>query len=127
MKTNIGYGTSIDVARGSEGPKHDPYSYVEVVVARADGRVARYHGGLIEWCEVNGVRVEHDDAGPTFESAVGIASTDAVDCFYRARSRCRECGCRQLHDESGFPGETFSVCDRCGAIVCTDFNMSAIE
>lgn len=43
---------SIEVARGCEGPKHDPYSYTRITVRRRGYRTATLHIGLGVWSYV---------------------------------------------------------------------------
>jgi hypothetical protein len=42
---------------GSEGPRHDPYGFIEVKVVR-NGRKVIFHQGLGEWLSVDGVMEE---------------------------------------------------------------------
>lgn len=48
----------IQVKRGSEGPAHDPYGYVEVAFHRMNGDVIICHIGLSAWIKLNGKKVE---------------------------------------------------------------------
>ena len=56
----------ITVIHGSEGPRHDPYGYVEVQFTKQHGTVIEAHiGDLSAWIKVNGkklpIRVNSDD------------------------------------------------------------------
>ena len=43
----------IRVRHGTEGPRHDPYSFVEITVTRLNGTVIVGHFGLLNWIKVN--------------------------------------------------------------------------
>jgi len=45
---------SITVKNGDEGPRHDPYSFVEYTVERKGKRKTTIHLGLVVWCKVEG-------------------------------------------------------------------------
>lgn len=53
IKTSSGY---IYFRTGTEGPRHDPYSYTEITVSRKGHRRAMLHMGLGVWSEVGGRR-----------------------------------------------------------------------
>jgi hypothetical protein len=44
----------VTVRRGSEGPRHDPYGYTEVIFTKTNGDVIQMHMGLGVWLKVNG-------------------------------------------------------------------------
>lgn len=83
-------GTSIRITSGTEGPRHDPYSWTELEVTRSDGRCATLRSGLGSWLELDGgTRVEEYDAAggfaelvAAFTAHVGIAPNEAE--HYRA-------------------------------------------
>lgn len=77
MKANAN-GTTVRVKNGSEGPRHDPYAYIEITVYRL-GHIFTFHGGLACWIKVDGVRedfyeetlVEHTFAEARFLELTG--------------------------------------------------------
>jgi hypothetical protein len=121
----------IDIRRGSEGPRHDPYGYIEVTIDGRNGPVT-YHGGLGEWTRAGGNIIEHDPAArDAFEQATGLTPEQAQRTAFRQtdrviRKHLRRCG-GQLGSSSGFPGETFDICSKCHAILDYHFNESAVE
>lgn len=53
----------IYVKRGSEGPRHDPYSYTEVHFTSTDEKTEIVcHLGLAEWLKVNGKKIVEQPA-----------------------------------------------------------------
>jgi hypothetical protein len=135
-------GSTIEITHGSEGPRHDPYAYTEIKVTRADGRWAKIHGGLGEWLVVGlpvsnalGVEERCINGNPEylrsmFELAVGITPELAEKTVHRMdanRIYHHKCGQKYLEWVSGYPGETFLQCGKCGDILESTFNRSAIE
>ena len=49
--------TAVRVRRGSEGPRHDPYGFIEITVDHYGNRYT-LHEGLACWLEVNEERLE---------------------------------------------------------------------
>src|SRR5215469_101349 len=128
-------GTSIELRSGSEGPAHDPYGYKEITVTRADGREATLHSGLAEWLVYNDGRVTRRFEDPIatlwskFEACVGISPELAERTFHRIkenRIRHHKCGQKYLNEVSGYPGETFLMCEKCKMILDSSFNEAAI-
>lgn len=125
--------SKIRMESGSEGPAHDPYHWERVTVSRPDCEVSLRTGALsAPVLEIDGLRVEygHDDGDEAkairaFEAIAGLPYHRLVDAYHEARSRCR-CGGRATVSERGYPGETFNCCERCGEIVSSDFDESAI-
>jgi hypothetical protein len=114
----------VQISYGSEGPRHDPYSFQELRV----GGVVLHNGDLLVWCKVDGQLVgEGEHARDAFIRAVGVTPESIERALRRLSSRCRKCGCRELDEAAGFPGETLYICVRCGAIVATELNLAAIE
>ena len=133
----------VHLTTGAEGPRHDPYSYRELSVHAGRKKVV-LHEGLGEWLSVNGKKVEPPKyldkldwqtrekvervwRMDEFGNAVGYTVDQIERIARKLNSRCRECGGREFHSESGFPGETFECCSKCGHIQNTFFNRSAIE
>ena len=116
---------------GSEGPRHDPYHFEELRVDTPAGSTV-LHGGLAEWIKHEGHRMDWYDQDPqkitdVFEKLTGYSVEFIERVARRLASRCRRCGGRDFHEESGYPGETFTVCDGCSDVVGTRFCQSAIE
>jgi hypothetical protein len=132
--------TSIDLVRGtvriktgSEGPKHDPYSYTEYTFEQAGKPTVTFHAGLGVWLEVDGkteyacdVQEENLLFGK-FESVLGFSINDLEKWHAKARSRCRKCGCKRGHWVDGYPGESFLLCDNCGVHMDCLFDESVIQ
>lgn len=127
--------SSITHKHGSEGPKHDPYGYEEITVNRSDGRRVTIHYGLGVWA-----RSYHADgrlsgmsndaaADKLFEKVAGIAphfAERALKELRERRYRFHQCGNKYLKDVNGYPGETLTVCGRCGAVIDSEFDISAV-
>jgi len=110
---------------GSEGPRHDPYSYTELTVVQPHGTTV-LHNGLGVWLKSD----DHDVKPPSYlghdEQEAWLRDTGfrtltnyTVEQLERMarklKSRCK-CGGKSFHSECGYPGETFDVCDSCGDI-----------
>lgn len=136
MQTMIGIPNgSIQIRRGSEGPRHDPYAFTEFTVERR-GMTVKLHEGLGDWIKVAWtkegklVEVFRSTHQPQayFEAFMGFP----MKVFQRAMDKitnprkCRVCGSYRLREESGYPGETFTVCDE-GHIIGCRFNPRAVE
>lgn len=124
------YGSRLSLVQGSEGPKYDPYHYDEWTVTRVHDNTSMVivlHTGLVEWVSLNGVK-DTSGASPyeVFTAGTNIPCHLLEEIYYRMRHTCRACGCKKTHTESGFPGESFNVCDRCGDIVSHNFHESEI-
>lgn len=121
----------VTLRTGSEGPRHDPYAYRELSVVRGK-RTIVLHEGLGEWVKADKPKlyVQASNACPQdnprriFEALVGVS----VNALEKALNRVAcSCGSKRFHSESGYPGETFTVCSGCGNICGSSFNRSAIE
>lgn len=136
-ETSVRTGSGrVDIKRGTEGPRQDPWSYTETTY-RCRQVSAMLHDGLAVYCTVT------INNGPTklyegrlgddrvvhyaFAAATGYTAEQLHKFIKRAQNRCRACGCGSTHTESGFPGETLNVCDNCGTIIAGSFNRSAVE
>ena len=51
---------NVRVRRGTEGPRHDPWSYTEVSVTRLNGDKITMHCGLAVWLKINGEKFNPD-------------------------------------------------------------------
>jgi hypothetical protein len=125
--------SKIKMRHGSEGPRHDPYHFEEVTVTRADGRWATLHTGLAVWVKTSDGRWEERDekkAFAIFGEVAGIAPR-AVEKAEREkhdrRYRFHPCGQKHFEGASGYPGESFVVCRKCGDVIDYAFDRSAIE
>lgn len=129
--------SDIFIKRGSEGPRHDPYSYTEITVKRTDGnkvlRSATIHAGLAYWAETSDGRREDQDTvrvNDLFTEVAGITPHQAHKAHRELedrRYRYHPCGQKYFHDCSGYPGESFVVCGKCGKVVDSHFDRSAVE
>jgi hypothetical protein len=127
-------GGTVSRRTGSEGPRHDPYSFVEY---RVEGRLAgrrvsaTYHSGLGEWTEFYRLvgnadrkfRFGDSDARAVFEAHIGV-SVKALDRALEYVPRC--CSKPRYRTQRGFPGETFEVCGNCGAVAGYSFDIGAV-
>lgn len=119
---------------GSEGPYHDPYAYREVKCNFKNSNMPKvieliFHSGLINFLKADGIMITADEdlAAELFERYVGISPYKVDEALENMRSRkCPKCGCRRTKCESGYPGETFEVCTKCGEVRDTFFRLSAV-
>ena len=131
---------SISFNRGTEGPRHDPYSYEEVIVERKGREDITLHAGLGVWMTIGGARISASfsmverEVMDRFVELVGY-KPDQLRRFaqraYAARVKQQHASCKHhgnaTRSVTGYPGETFEVCLDCGQIVDSHFNRSAIE
>jgi hypothetical protein len=131
MKT----GSYVIVKHGVEGPRYDPYSYTEVTMHR-DGRYATIHSGLGTWMTYNDGRVVRKFDDPfkilrsKFEAVMGITPERArriPDTIKNRRYKYHPCGIKHMHGAEGYPGESLVVCGKCGDVIDSSFDISAIE
>jgi hypothetical protein len=121
----------VELIRGTEGPRHDPYGYDEYHATTPNGTFI-LHEGLGTWLKGDGERITaHNDVAEsdlrrTWEHLVGFTIAQINRISARLHSRCRKCGCKRSHVEHGYPGEYLYVCDDCGNIIDADFNESAV-
>lgn len=126
--------TKMDVRRGTEGPRHDPYGYEELVVSHKREMNQKeqeivLHSGLAEWIEVDGVKhVLYDGACETiFEDLVGIDPVLLMRIVENRQYRCKRCNTdKYMEWVSGYPGESLLICRKCGQIAHSEVNMEAI-
>lgn len=127
--------TSITVKTGAEGPRHDPYHYEEMTVARPDGRVITVHLGLAVWADArwpNGMQRTTDDETEVFtlfNEVAGVTYDVAEKAFHNLparRIRQHKCGTKHLFECAGYPGESFLICRACGDVIDSRMDMSAI-
>lgn len=125
--------SSVTVRNGTEGPRHDPYSYVEYTVTRPGFDTTIIHSGLDVWLQrgserTNCTNVRIDMLNAMFEDACGFTFKQierivrkAEEARYRTH---RSHGGVEWH--SGYPGETFCMCLGCGECIESTFNEGAI-
>ena len=117
----------LEMKNGTEGPRHDPYSFTEFTF---EGKqVVMLHLGLAEWIQVDGKKLDVPDPVEMFK----IFTTFSVHQFERAyrrlhgpKERCPHCGGKAFDWSSGFPGEALQICLKCDSVVYCDFNESAV-
>ena len=131
--------TKITTKRGSEGPRHDPYSWTEIAVHRSDCTVT-FHEGLGCYVDVQG-GLQHDRLWMTsddsrarveahFERFAGVSVKTAQRAYdeFRARKvRYHACGPKHLGWVAGYPGEDLLFCANCKTILDATFDLSAVE
>lgn len=115
---------------GREGPRFDPYSYTERIVKNGRNTVI-LHDGLGIWISVNGkrLRVSEERAEELFFKLTKLTSRQfdrAYNKVHGPHCRCQKCGCKHLDAVSGYPGEAFELCHKCGSFVNSYFNEAAI-
>lgn len=123
-------GVSVYVKTGTEGPRYDPYGYVEYKCRGRNG-FGQYilHLGLIEWIEhqLDNRTLKKDTQSNVqmkWELLTGI-KVDDVEEVVNQPHFC-ECGCKKTKTMEGYPGEVFEMCTACNAIVDSIFCESAI-
>jgi len=123
--------SGISVKTGTEGPRHDPYSYTEYTVRRPGFDTTVIHLGLGEWFK-RGTEMVHcsmDRKGFGFgiEDACGFTVTQ-IDRIVRKLEESRY-RAHKAHGgfewQEGYPGEAFCMC-KCGKCIDSTFNESAI-
>jgi hypothetical protein len=125
------------IKTGSEGPRHDPYSFKEITVTQPDG-VTVLHEGLGTWLRASGRKVTAPPAlkyeeqekwfhETAFVTLTGYKVEQLERIAAKIRSRCRKCGSREFVSQCGMPGEHFECCAKCGDIVSSYFCVSEIE
>lgn len=134
--------STITLKTGAEGPHHDPYHYDELTVKRQDGRKVTLHSGLGVWLKVKtaeGRKIELSESdvkagrlAELFEYHAGItlsAAHKALDGPERARVKAhfRKCGNSGFIATTGYPGESFDYCEKCGFVAGYSFDRSAVE
>jgi len=99
-------GLRIDIRRGSEGPRHDPYSFIGYRVETPDGRRIEYKSGLTTTLRVDGAEIARslDELDPStdairlrFEALAGY-DLDQLEHWHEFASEvpcmgCGTCGC----------------------------------
>lgn len=130
----------LSIETGTEGFKHDPYSY-SIYIFENDNKKIEWKQGLVEWLKVNGETIKVYKENPFEEEDTFYKKYEALfkkhtgldyDQFMKAYEKiknpkyCPDCGSKKRTWASGFPGETFMVCGDCGKIVDYNFDLEAI-
>ncbi len=122
-------GGTISIKTGSEGPRHDPYSYTEYTISRTGGFTATLHQGLGVWLEVNG---NHTNAQSNEQEKVAVDYFEqlchiSLKTFERAIHRPVKCCAKpKPRWSAGYPGETLCFCQSCGKYLDGSFNEAAV-
>ena len=113
-----------NVKHGVEGPEHDPYAFTEHTMYQefTNGTKVEIclHLGLVSYLDVNETRVDVDDS---MDFKYFIRCVEQAK--FRRRTRC-PCGSRHITWRQGYPGEDLYLCDDCGALVDSEFGLSAV-
>lgn len=117
------------VLQGTEGPKHDPYGFIEYRLSDDTGWSITLHQGLGTTLET-GYRGEPKTVivggeQPTFELCLGCTLRALEKGLGRLRSRCRECGGSPHKEVNGHPGEYLVLCAN-GHVIGNTFNPQAV-
>jgi hypothetical protein len=133
--------TTISMRHGKEGPRHDPYAFVEIMVTRKSsphftGSVT-FHFGLNTWIKLepsSGVRhvwfESEFDIEALFARTVGTSVNKALRACSELEERLvryHACGSKYVDMINGYPGERLIVCMKCGKTLRSDFNRTAVE
>lgn len=139
MKTLI--KRNIVFTKGTEGPKNDPYGFEEFSVflhyEGFDPVEFRIHVGLSIWISIkqkNGdlhkltFSSSSTKAWSLFEFFTGLSqeTLHKMAAIDPRPKKCTECGSNKILSTSGFPGESFYVCESCKAIVACNLNAAVI-
>jgi len=119
----------ISYRKGSEGPRHDPYSFDEITFEGRRGKTVG-HFGLAAWVRHNGVIVADDNtAYDVWITLTGLPPHKAIELYHKRpwRKHATKCDGKDFTEESGYPGESFTICAKCGDIVDSHMNWSEIE
>jgi hypothetical protein len=128
IKTSRG---TLSITTGSEGPKHDPYGFIEYHAKGKGGKEVTLHQGLGDYLKVGQVRLEvpkGKSLTEVFKEETGL-DPHKVERWHAKRPlrcKCKE-GKPQLEWTPGYPGEHFLMCRKCGDILDSTFNKSEIE
>lgn len=121
----------LKVKEGWEGPRFDPYSYVEKTVENEVLNVV-FHQGAINYVRVENKEGEviefHDDKefkelNEIFEKITGLNDRNFDRAYSRINfpTKCPECGSKKMTWQGGYPGEQIRFC-KCGHITGYIFN-----
>lgn len=126
-------GSRVRVKHGVEGPRHDPYQVTEYLVTRSTGAHGALRMGIGLSLNINGFAIYEDDEKKLikrFEELCGCSLHVLEKAVHNAplrRMRSHKCGMKHMREVAGYPGETFIICGKCGDVMDSHFNRSAIE
>lgn len=119
----------VDTKHGCEGPRHDPYSYIEITV-KTNIRTVILHSGLAEWVEVDGVRedLSEEECLKRFYELTGFSNYLAIEKAMEKRVLREMNPCCKKYAEwaEGFPGESLLICQKCKKVLDYSFNEAAV-
>ena len=122
---------TLEIRTGTEGPKHDPYSYTEYSVTLLDGRTITLHADLEKYLKVDDSIIDHGDYETLLRRFVQLTGIDPhqVEKYHEKRplGKCSKGGKHQATWEHGHPGEHLLICQKCGEILDSRFVRSEIE
>lgn len=134
VKTSRG---TLEIKTGTEGPRHDPYSYTEYSIILPDGREVTMHEGLGEYLKVDGevVTTGYDNYHKMLQEFIRLTGIDPHQVekyrerakFKRATGSCPEGGKHKAVWQHGHPGEHLLICQKCDEILDSRFVRSEIE
>ena len=120
---------TLTVKTGSEGPRWDPYGYVELQVfdQRTD-RTVVLHQGLGDWLKVDGEMraTANENPAGVFKDLLGFSPGMVERWMERVRHRCGKCFSKRFEWQAGYPGESLKCCTKCGEVCDYEFNEQAI-
>lgn len=110
----------LSLSHGTEGPKHDPYSYAEMTMEINNCKVVG-HFGLLEKTELfEGEKrilvIEGDGAIEMFAGVTKLTPDEFEALYYKIngpKRRCPNCGGTKFSWSAGFVGESMQNCDNC--------------
>ena len=121
----------ISLKTGTEGPRHDPYSYEEVTIERGDSTTT-IHLGLAEYCKYTegnkSLTIHRLPTDPMMLALCGLTLKQAKRIL-RKREEAKLRAHRShggMEWSRGYPGEQLLIC-KCGDVVDSSFNLSAIQ
>lgn len=117
----------LDMRNGTEGPRHDPYSFIEYIF-EGEQKVT-LHLGLAEWVAVDGKKLGVPDPVEMFKVFTTFSPHQfekAYQKLHGPKQRCPHCSGKSFDWVSGYPRESLQICSSCENIVYCDFNESAI-
>lgn len=117
---------------GTEGPRHDPYSYEEYTITR-DAKTWLIHDGLSTFIRADDAVFVPPDMPGALDAALKAAGCplgmQQIERTYR-RIRSVPLKLHKAHGqprwEDGLPGETLLFCP-CGSVLDSEFDLGAIE
>lgn len=112
---------------GTEGPRHDPYSYTEWTIER-HGIKTVLHLGLGEWLQQNDYPVLDSNNSKAnlvelFEKCAGVSLKTCAKVMQRILPCCAN---PKLVEVEGYPGESMVYCQSCDKVVDVDFDENAV-